>query len=148
MPTFRVGKPRIRVTLGTTLTGYAGTNAIPWDTVEYEDPAIFDPLFPTRLPITKTGLYSAVFQFSKLVGSATTNFRLDIQKSGVPVARWRIPTNYGGGSSINLQCVWQGEATAGEYLEGVVDAAAGTYDPQATLTWMAMTRIGPERWTG
>lgn len=127
-------------------TGNANNTYVPiaWDTVVFEDPVIWDPLTPTIWVAPKTGLYLVVYQ-AELPGGVGVWFPT-IQVNNVDVSNQRDPA--GTPSMVNQTALL--ELTAGDAVRACVYRVhtSGTYTIDATLTYLAITRIGPERWTG
>lgn len=144
MPSFRVGKPRIRLELsGDTLLTGGSPYLIPWDVVSYEDPAVWDPLTPTLYTITKTGLWQVDFCLAVRTTSAQFK-RVSLLVNGVLRSG-----NGSTSSSVGPQyyhCGLQDELVDTDQIE-VELTSAGTVTVNQVGSYLAATRIGPERWT-
>lgn len=147
MPTFRVGKPRIRLELtGNTALTAGSSWSIPWSSVAYEDPAIFDPLTPTIYTISKTGLYLITLNIvATTIGSTARIAKILVD--GVTRAHHGPSRTTAGLQGNEVSTV--DELDAGAQVVGqlsTLDSVTPTL--QQVGTSLTITRVGPERWTG
>lgn len=148
MPIFRVGKPRLKLVRTAALTGVTGDTFIPWQAVDSEEgPSMWSSLTPTDIVLQKTGLWSVVASAHRQGIAVPTDYRLHLFVNGT--SRTRID-----GLTTAEACGWTvamlEPLAAGDVIK--VQVRGATAPGVATIneagTFVALARVGPERWTG
>lgn len=147
MPSFRVGKPRIRLelTANKAMVG-AGPWPVAWDVAVYEDPVVWSVLAPSVYVIPKTGLWLVNLCLVVTTSGSESRTAL-IQVNTVTRSRQGPSRTTAGtqGNSVSMQ----DELVVGDSVRALLElGGAVTPTVQAVGSFMAITRIGPERWTG
>lgn len=150
MPTFRPGKPRVKLGLTANRAQAAGGGVISWDAAVFEDPVIWSAVTPTDYPVPKTGLYIVEINLWRASTTASTRFGCGITVNGArrAASRTLAASNVGGAAAA---CTLLDELLAGDVVQGelLLSGGSGAVETlQAGETHLSITRIGPERWTG
>lgn len=145
MPSFRVGKPRIKLTRSSAQAGNPIATFVPvtWTTVVYEDPVVWDPLTPTLYTIPKTGLWHVLFQSAPSASGGLTYANIQVNGVNRAVTMW--PSNPG----LYTETILCEELQVGDVIRaGHFVTAGGAYTINNDILHLCITRVGPDRWTG
>lgn len=143
MPSFRVGKPRLRLELAANVVLAAGFQLVPWDLVVFDDVGGYDGA--GTYTFDRPGLWlfgsqlrrDAVASSSNVFGRSMLNGVLDYSSPDISTTAAQA-RHFGG-----LVQVEEGDTYRIEVRLHTTLAATLT----AGTSWWWMTRIGPERWT-
>lgn len=123
------------------------TQLVQWGQATFQEPAVWDPLVPSRLPIVRTGLYLVTWAFQRSAPSASSAIAVHVWRNDAEL----ISTFSGGQANSSTQGA-SGAAlvrlVAGDFLVMRAQAVTGTGGTATvgTVTHLSAVRVGPERW--